>query len=59
MDEAIEAIETGTKLFENAGTEIKQLVQLVQGFPTLTDTPKAVRETAKIIRLLEVLIPKF
>ena len=43
MDEAIEAIETGTKLFENAGTEIKQLVQLVQGFQNLTDTPKAVR----------------
>ena len=29
MDEAIKAIETGTRLVENGGTEIKQLVQLV------------------------------
>jgi hypothetical protein len=58
MDEAIEAIETSTKLFENAGTEIKQLVSIVQSLQDLSDTPKAVRETAKIIRLLDVLIPK-
>ena len=58
MDEAIEAIETSTKLFENAGTEIKQLVQTVQKLQKTSNTPKAVRETAKIIRLLDVLIPK-
>lgn len=58
MDEAIEAIETSTKLFENAGSEIKQLVSIVQSLQDLSDTPKAVRETAKIIRLLDVLIPK-
>ena len=51
MDEAIEAI-------ENAGTEIKQLVSIVQSLKDLSDTPKAVRETANIIRLLDVLIPK-
>ena len=58
MDEAIEAIETSTKLFENAGTEIKQLVSIVQSLKDLSHTPKAVRETANIIRLLDVLISK-
>merc|ERR1711892_445992 len=42
MDQALEAIETSATLFENAST----------------DTPKAVRQTAKILRLLDVLIPK-
>jgi hypothetical protein len=58
MDEVIETIETNTALFENAGPEMKLLVQSVETFQNLTDTPKAVRETAKIIRLLDVLIPK-
>ena len=58
MDEVIETIETSTALFENAGPEMKLLVKSVQAFQNLTDTPKAVRETAKIIRLLDVLIPK-
>merc|ERR1712128_244671 len=46
MDQALEA------------TEIKLLIQNVQGLQAITDTPKAVRQTAKIIRLLDVLIPK-
>jgi len=58
IDEAIEAIETSTKLFENAGTEIKQLLNTIKKFQNPTDTPQAVRESAKIIRLLDVLIPK-
>jgi hypothetical protein len=58
VEEAIQAIEASTKLVENAGTEIKQLIQAVQVFEKLTDTPTAVRETANIIRLLDVLIPK-
>jgi len=58
MDQAIEAIETSTRLFENAGTEMKFLIKAVQGFQNIKETPKAVRETAKILRLLDVLIPK-
>jgi len=58
MDQAFAAIETSTKLFENAGTEIKELVKIVKGISNLTNTPNAVRESAKIIRLLDVLIPK-
>ena len=58
VEDAIEAIEESTKLVENAGTEIKQLIQTVQVFEKLTDTPTAVREAANIIRLLDVLIPK-
>ena len=58
MEEAIEAIETSTQLFENGATEIKQLVEIVKVFENLEDTPTAVRETAKILRLLDVLIPK-
>ena len=58
MDDAIEAIETSTKLVENAGTEIKQLVEIIKVFEKSIDTPKAVRETANILRLLDTLIPK-
>ena len=43
MDEAIDAIETSTKLFEDAGPEIKHLVSIVQSLQDLSDTPKAVR----------------
>ena len=58
MYQVTQAIETSTQLFENAGAEIKQLVQTVQHLQKISDTPKAVRETAKIIRLLDVIIPK-
>ena len=58
MEDAIEAIESSTQIFENAGTEIKQLVEAVKVFEKQTDTSTAVRETANIIRLLEDLIPK-
>ena len=58
MDDAIDTIEASTKLIENAGTEITKLVESVKVFENLTDTPTVVRETAKIIRLLDVLIPK-
>ena len=58
MDEALEAIETSTKLFENAGTEIKILLHTIKKFQNLTDTPQAIKESAQIIRLLDVLIPR-
>merc|ERR1711892_52877 len=58
MDEAIEAIETSTKLFENAGDEIKLLLKAVKEIQTIDDTPDVVRRTANIIRLLDVLVPK-
>ena len=58
MDQAIQAIETSTQLFENAGTEMKLLVKTVTEFQTISETHKAVKQTAKIIRLLDVLIPK-
>ena len=58
MDDAIEAIETSTKLMENAGTEIKQLIETVKVFEKRIDAPTAVRETANILRLLDVLITK-
>jgi hypothetical protein len=58
IEEAIQAIETSTRLFENAGLEIRQLVQSVKVLEKQTDTPAAVRETAKIMRILDVLIPK-
>lgn len=58
MDEAIEAIETSTRTFENAGTEMKQLVEAVKEFQNIHNAPKAVRQAAKIIRLFDVLIPK-
>ena len=58
MDQAIEAIETSTKLLENAGTEMKLLIETVKIFQNVTEISKAVRASGKIIRILEVLIPK-
>ena len=42
MSDAIDAIETSTKLFENAGSEIKQLVDILAAFEKNNDTPAAV-----------------
>jgi len=58
LEEAIEAVETGTRIVENAGPEIKQLIQTVEAFEKITDTPTVIRESAKMLRLLEVLMPK-
>jgi len=58
VEEAIEAVETGTRIVENAAPEIKQLIQTVGAFEKLTDTPTVIREAANILRLLEVLMPK-
>lgn len=58
MEEAIEAIETSTKLFEQAGPVVKLLVEAVQEFQNIHNVPKAVKQAAKIIRLLDVLLPK-
>merc|ERR1711892_750888 len=58
IDEAIDAIESSTKLIENAGPEIKKLIKTVKAFQRLTDTPAVVKEAANILRLLDTLIPK-
>merc|ERR1711892_1347249 len=58
IEEAIEAIDTGATIVENAGPEIKKLIKTVEAFQKLTDTPSVVLEAANILRLLETLIPK-
>jgi len=58
IEEAIEAIETTTKLVENAGNEMNLLVEYVQEFPKVKNMSNVVRQSAKIIGLLDVLIPK-
>jgi len=58
VEDAIASVEASTRIIENAGPEITQLIQTVQAFEKLTDTPTVVRESANILRLLEVLIPK-
>ena len=58
VEEAIEAIETGATIVENAGPEINQLIKSVEAFQKLTDTPSVVREAANILQLLETVIPK-
>jgi len=58
VDEAIDAIETSTKLIEASAPELKQLIKIVEDFQKLTDKPTVLRESANILRLLEVLIPK-
>ena len=58
IEEAVEAIETTTKMVENAGTEIKWLLEYVQEFPKIKGVSDTVRQSAKIIGLLDALIPK-
>ena len=58
IEEAVEAIETTTKMVENAGTEIKWLVEYVLEFPKIKGVSNIVRQSAKIIGLLDALIPK-
>merc|ERR1712106_421928 len=58
VEEAIEAVETSTRIVESAGPEIKKIITTVEAFEKITDTPTVVREAANILRLLEVLIPK-
>lgn len=60
IEDAIEAIETTTKMVENAGTELKWLVEYVQEFPKLQkiSMSEVVRQSAKIVGLLDVLLPK-
>jgi len=56
--EAIEAIETTTEMVENAGSEIKLIVEYVQEFPKIQNMSEVVRQSAKIIGLLDVLLEK-
>lgn len=60
IKEAIEALETTTKMVENAGTELKWLVEYVQEFSKIQNISLSgvVRQSAKIIGLLDALIPK-
>ena len=58
IEEAIEAIETTTKLVENAGTEIKLLLEYVRELSKINDMSMVVRQSAKIVGLLDVLLPK-
>jgi len=55
---AISAIEAGTKLVENAETELLKLVETVEKIKTEKDIVSVVRISADILRQLEVLIPK-
>jgi len=58
LEDAIDAIETGTKLVESAGDDIKELITKVNGFGALTDPVKAVREIADILRIVEPVVTK-
>jgi len=58
IEDAIEAIEEGVKLVQNAGADLKQLVKAVKIFNDTVTPVVAVKESATIIRLLDVLIPK-
>merc|ERR1712217_503434 len=54
------AIETTTRMVENAGPELKMLVEYVQEFSKIENISmsEVVRQSAKIIGLLDALIPK-
>ena len=58
MEDAINAIEAGTKLVQSAGAELKQLFQPIQSFNDTVTPAEAVKVSAAMIRLLDVYIPK-
>ena len=58
MEDAINAIETGTKLVQNAGAELKQLFQPIQSFNDTVTPAEAVKVSAAMIRLIDIFIPK-
>jgi len=58
IEDAVEAVEEGVKLVQNAGAELKHLVEAVQIFNATVTPVLVVKESATIIRILDVLIPK-
>jgi len=58
MDEAIEAIQEGTKLLSAAEGDIRTLTSRVETLMGLTDEAEVVREIASIFRALEPLLVK-
>jgi len=58
LEEAIDAVETGTKLVESAGDDLKTLIEKVNNFGDLTDQVTALRETSDILRLVDPVVTK-
>jgi hypothetical protein len=58
MEDAINEIETGTKLVQNAGAELKQLFEPIQSFNDTVTPDEAMKVSAAMLRLLDVFIPK-
>merc|ERR1711915_1071133 len=52
------AVETGTKLVESAGDDLKTLIAKVNNFGDLTDQITALRETSDILRLVDPVVTK-
>ena len=58
LEEGIEAIETGTKLLESAGDDIKALNEKINSFAALKDPATVVRAIADVLRLTEPAVTK-
>jgi len=58
LEEAIEGIENTTALLENAGDEVRALIDQAERFSTVHGPSNAVREVASLLRLLGPLIKK-
>ena len=58
MEEAILAIQEGTRLVEDAEGELRTLISRVERLETVRDEVEAVREVASILRALEPLLAK-
>merc|ERR1719436_170370 len=58
LEAAIVSIEAGTKLIENAGPELLNLVGTVENMEDKKDIPTLVRDSAHVLRQLEILVPK-
>ena len=58
VDQAIEDIDEAVRIIDEAGPDVKSLIRQVESFVQLTDVPTVVRDSANILRQLEVVVPK-
>ena len=56
LEQGLAAMETSTRLVENAGYDIKTLIDKVASFTQLTNPIRVVHEVANILRILEPLV---
>jgi len=57
LDEAIEAIESGTRIVEASGPELRRLISTINGIGNPSDIIEVTKSSAEILRQMEALMP--